>query len=475
MGSSAAETGTTPMPALRRRALLRAAALAPLAPVVAGCGIFGRPPVRVAVSWSGGELAAFRKVLAGLGALRGFEPMAYDVQPVPFGDDISTALAARGAGRLDVVMLPVLGELRRYRDILAPAPIAPWPKDSKTYTSLWHDLLFEPAPGARSEAGPRVPYGVPFKLSNKSCVWYSRDLFEKHSLRPPDTWDDWLALNRTLVKRRITPLALGAADGWALTDFFENVLLGTSPDTYDWLTTEADRQPLWSGETVRTALRRLAQLWGARDVLAGGVKGSLVRQFPDAVLEVFRYRRAAMAVAPDFAEPYARRFHHADGARREHDIATFPFPTIAERRPAPLVAGGDVAVLTSPSREDAKDLVRRLAHPLAPLPWIESPGGFLAANRETPVRSYTKQAEALASPMMPSPSTFRFDLSDQLGAVGGRDGMWRALRNFLVDIGGSAESAGSVESAADRFVAHMIAIEERESEAGDDRGGTDAG
>ena len=464
MSSPGAETLTAPVPALRRRTLLRVAALAPLTPTVAGC-FGGTSVVRVAVSWSAGELAAFRKVLAG------FTQLPYEVQPIPFGDDISTALAARGAGRLDVVMLPVVGELRRYRDILAPAPIDPWADDSKTYSKIWHDLLFEPAPGARSEAGPGVPYGVPFKLSNKSCVWYSRDLFEEYSLKPPASWDDWLALNSTLVKRGVTPLALGAADGWALTDFFENVLLGTSPETYDWLTTEADRRPLWSGETVRTALRRLAQLWGARDVLAGGVKGSLVRQFPDAVLEVFRYRRAAMAVAPDFAEPYARRFHHADGARREHDIATFPFPKIEERRRAPLVAGGDVAVLTSPPREDAEDLVRRLAQPLAPLPWIESPGGFLAANRETPVSSYTKQAEALARPMRSSTSTFRFDLSDQLGAVGGRDGMWRALRNFLVDVGGG-DSAGS---AADRFVAHMTAVEDRASEAGGELGGTDGG
>lgn len=464
MGSPAAETGTSPVPALRRRTLLRAAALAPFTPAVAGCG---PPVVRVAVSWSAGELAAFRKVLAGLDTLPGFAPMTYDVHPIPFGDDISTAPAARGAGRLDVVMLPLPGELRRHRDILATAPPDLWPAGSTTYAPIWRSLLFEPEPGATSEAATYVPYGVPFKLSNKSCVWYSRDLFGAHSLEPPASWDDWLALNRTLIARGVTPLALGAADGWALTDFFENVLLGTSRATYKRLTTEPDRRPLWSDETVRATLRRLAQLWGARDVLAGGVKGSLVRQFPDAVLEVFRYRRAAMAVAPDFAEPYARRFH-ADPARRSRDIGIFLFPRIEESR-APLVAGGDVAVLTSPARPEAVDLVRRLAQPLAPRPWIKSPGGFLAANLETPVNSYTKPAEKLAHSL--ESSAFQFDLSDQLGAVGGRDGMWRALRNFLVDVGGR----DSADSAADRFVAHMTAIEERESGAGDDLGGADGG
>jgi alpha-glucoside transport system substrate-binding protein len=469
MGSPATETGTSPVPALRRRTLLRAAALAPLTATVTGC-FRGTPVVRVAVSWSAGELAAFRRVLAGLDTLPGFAPMTYDVHPIPFGDDISTALAARGAGRLDVVMLPVLGELRRYQDILEPAPADLWPADSKTYSGIWRSLLF-PDRGARSEAPEPVPYGVPFKLSNKSCVWYSRQLFEAHSLEPPRSWDQWLALNHTLVNRGVTPLALGAADGWALTDFFENVLLGTKPTTYKRLTTQPERRPLWSGETVGATLRRLAQLWGARDVLAGGVKGSLVRQFPDAVLEVFRYRRAAMAVAPDFAEPYALRFH-ADKAHRAHDVATFPFPAIEERDPAPLVAGGDIAVLTSPARAEAVDLVRRLAQPLAPRPWIKSPGGFLAANLETPVASYTRQDRVLARRMRSS--TFQFDLSDQLGAVGGRDGMWRALRNFLVDVGGR-DSADSAESAADRFVAHMIAIEERESGAGDDLGGADGG
>lgn len=268
-------------PVPTRRTLLRAAALAPLAGAATGCGastVLGeRPTVRVAVSWSAGELAAFRSVLAGLNHLPGFGPMTYDVTPVPFGDDIGTAPSARGAGRLDLVMLPLPGELRRHLDTLAPIPTDLWPASpagsagsAARYAPVWRSLLFAADPRAGGpHAERRRAYGLPFKMSNKSAVWYDRDLFRRLRLRPPGTWAQWLRLNQTLRSAGVCPLALGVADGWSLTDFFENVLVGTSPSTYERLAGDpAHRPALWGSAPVRTCLRRLADLWGPAGTLA---------------------------------------------------------------------------------------------------------------------------------------------------------------------------------------------------------------
>ncbi|SDT06882.1 ABC transporter substrate-binding protein [Actinopolymorpha singaporensis] len=480
-----------------RRAVLRAAALTPLAVAATGCGgstVLGdRPTVRVAVSWSAGELGAFRDVLAGLNHLPGFGPMTYDVTPVPFGDDIGTAPAARGAGRLDLVMLPLPGELRRHLDTLAPIPTDLWPDSpvgsagsAARYAPVWRSLLFAAGPRANGP-GRLLPYGLPFKMSNKSAVWYDRDLFRRLHLRPPSTWAQWLRLNQALRSAGRRPLALGVADGWSLTDFFENVLVGTSPSTYERLARDpAHRPALWGSAPVRACLRRLADLWSPAGTLAGGVTGSLVRQFPEAVLEVFGYHRAAMVVVADYAEPYVRRFATGDGDNSPgrsssgrlpagHGsvrgsggtddpgrIGVFRFPRMSSDLPAPLVAGGDVMVLTRPAGPNAVDLLRRLAHPLAPRPWIASTGGFIAADHDTPAGSYSPQAAPLAAELRTG--TFHFDLSDQLGAVGSREGMWRALKDFLVDV--SPEHDGgegrTVDAAVERFVARMRLAEERE-------------
>ena len=47
----------------------------------------------------------------------------------------------------------------------------------------------------------------PALVGNSQLFFYRRDLFEKHSLRPPATWDDVLAAARTIHERE----ALGAA------------------------------------------------------------------------------------------------------------------------------------------------------------------------------------------------------------------------------------------------------------------------
>ncbi|NEW34462.1 hypothetical protein GV791_18140 [Nocardia cyriacigeorgica] len=88
---------------LARRTFLHAA----LAAALAGCGdgVLGTPgAVRIAVSWSGSELAAFRRVLEALG-------LAGSVDVIPLGDEIGTALTG-GRSAPELVMLPLAGRVR---------------------------------------------------------------------------------------------------------------------------------------------------------------------------------------------------------------------------------------------------------------------------------------------------------------------------------------------------------------------------
>jgi alpha-glucoside transport system substrate-binding protein len=399
------------MAGVHRRTVLRAGALVAVAGA-AGCSTIQRTTgvgdlVRVAVSWSATELAAFRSVLAGSGV--------DDYELIPFGDDIDAALGARTSGRPDVVALPRIG--------LVSANLAPLPDD------VWRPEYDEIA----GDNG--VHYGLPFKFAHKSVVWYRKKVFTDRGLQPPTTWDEWLTLNDKIIADPSlrAPLALGGADGWMLAGFFENILLRNFPDTYDELATPRHDPGLWQSNEVRRSFEMLADMWSRPGALTGGPDTALVQQFPDAVLEVFKYHRAVMVVAPDFAESVIRHF----GVPPD-EVDTFTFPAISTKA-GPLVRGGDLLVLTRPASQAAVELIRYLSTPLAPVPWIRDTGGFIAANPDTDPHWYSPTLARLAAELRANP--VRFDLADQLGAVGGRDGLQLVLQDFLRAVGGSREDA----------------------------------
>lgn len=403
------------MPEPGRRAVLRAAAAAGVA-AATGCtataDVLGlRPTVKVAVSWSGRELRAFREVLDAV------VPDDYVVEVIPLGDDIATAFGPRAPRRPDVVMLPQPGQVKSTLDDLEPLPQLPWP-----YAGVWDDLV--------RRGGVR--YGLPFKIAHKSAVWYRKSVFAEHGLEPPATWSGWLDLNGRLVRQGVAPLALAAGDGWVLTDVFENALLGLSPDTYRRLALADPPRPS-RDPAVGDALRLTGELWAMPGALAGGVDRSIVQQFPDAVVEVFGYRRGAMVQAPDFAELIIGEF-----AADRSDVGVFTVPPVVAGRPAPVVIGGDVAVLPAPAGEEAKDLIRRLAEPDATERWIRT-GGFLAANEQTPNGGYTPELAQLSGQLTGGATAF--DLSDQLGGLGGARGLQRVLHRFLTRVGGRGPGA----------------------------------
>lgn len=404
------------------------------------------PSVRVAVPWSANELAAFRAIIASL------RIDDYRVDPIPLGDNIDAAFGARSAGRPDVVLLPRIGLLKQHARDLEPLPgrlWEPWP-----YAPIWDRLVFLP-----DHAGGR-PYGLPFKVADASVVWYRRGLFAEHGLTPPGTWDEWLRLNRRLVGLGVAPLAVSAADGWMLTYVLANLVHAVcGPDMYERLAQPADpgdradlerHARLWTDAGVVRAFALFGELLGLPGAIAGGVDTAATRQFPDAVVDVYAYQRAAMVVAPDFAESVIRQF--ADAA----DAGVFAFPAVedaAGRSRTPHVLAGDVAVLTRPSTAHARDLVARLAAPDAPKPWIRGYGGFLAANTGTPASLYSPVLRPMAERMVGHEHDAVFDISDALGPLGVEEGLYRVLQDQLVRVGRGADAQESALESAGRMAA----------------------
>jgi alpha-glucoside transport system substrate-binding protein len=399
-----------------RRAVLRAAMALPAVPAVpalpalAGCAGL-RGSVRVAVPWSGWELARFREVLDGFTA---YSQLGTEV--VALGDDIGAALSARASGAPDVALLPRPGLVQDNKHHLEDVGDA-WKQPSVSFDTRWRELV-------KDKAGNRL-LGVPFKAANKSALWYRKDMLGD----PPTSLDEWFYECDRLIGVGQPPLALGAADGWPLSDLFENILLARYPETYREL---AGPQPRWQDDSVRSALTDLGGLLSRNGALAGGAERALITQFEDSLLQVFEYGEAAMVVAPDFAYPVVERYSRLDNV----GLVPFPGPN------STVMAGGDIAVLPSPGSEGGRKLIEWLATPKAGSLWARY-GGFIVPHEAVPAATYPYPAmlRELADELSKG---FEFDLSDGLGADG--DLLLGALQDFLETVGDG--HADQIEDAA---------------------------
>ncbi|SDZ16917.1 carbohydrate ABC transporter substrate-binding protein, CUT1 family [Micromonospora pattaloongensis] len=418
-----------------RRAMLRiaaAATAASTAQTLVGCGD-GVPSTQVAVVWSGAELQRFREVLRGYG-----QP----VHVLSAGDDIDAFLRARQlAGTSpDVAILSRPGLLTEYagRGWLAEL-------DGTLATRF-------PTKLRRLLRHRGRLYGLWVKAAHKSLLW------RLPSLAPaaPRTWGELLTATKELARaaRRSggpAPLSIGAADGWVLTDWFENVLADVAqPDTYDAL---AGAGADWRGPAVRAALDRLAELWSVDGAFPDGGRRALLTQHEESVIQVVARRRAAMVFEADFVDGVARRFRRGDEPLTPSRFPDAPAdPDVPdERRDRPLVIGGDVAVVLAGSRTGT-DLVTWLTGPDAFQPWVRA-GGYLSPNLAVSPAEYRDRLRAGLAREILNATDLRFDLSDRLRApFTGADGVgiWQIMQDFFADVTG-----GRVRGAVDRTTAQL--------------------
>lgn len=428
----------------KRRTVLQAAVLAPVLSACAPGVLFGHPAsVRIAVPWSGSELTAFRRVLGDAG-------LADTVAVLPLGDDIDTALQARGRSAPDLVMLPDIGRITELAvTTLRALPATLWADATgPRYPQQWQSLLWK----------GNALYGIPFKAADKSLLWYDRYAFGGTGPRDdPREWtvSEWPRRAAAATER--SPLALGAADGWVLADLFGNVLYSESPGDYrDLASTDGSRtRPRdWDRDAVRAGMRRLATLWSPENTFPGGLGATLTSQFPDSIRAVFEHRTAAMVAAPDFAEPIVRSCLRR--ARRPADaVGVMPFPAVEPGRPCPAIGGGDVIVANTSGAHNVEPVIEALTAPGAVAGWITDFGGFLAPSHLT-VPDHPPMLEPVADELH---SWTEFDFADLIGAAGRREGLWRALTDLLITVGDGR--GDRIDSAVEHAVRTLQDFERR--------------
>lgn len=373
--------------------------------------------LEVAAVWTGPEQANFKKVLAEFEKRTGAK-----VTFVPAQDPIINFLGSKIAGGQppDVAMLPQPGAIKQAVDKKWAKPLGAEALKElrKNYSQGWQDI---------GKVGGEQ-YGVYYKAANKSLVWYNATVFENAGASEPGTWDELLSTAQTVYDSGVTPFSIPGADGWPLTDWFENVYLSQAgPEKYDQL---AKHEIKWTDPTVKEALTTLAEIWGKKDYVAGGADGALQTQFPNSVTQTFTggdQPKAAMVYEGDFVQVNIAQTDAKIGT----DAKVFPFPKVGDT--APVVSGGDAAVVLKDS-EGAQALATFLASPDAAEIQAKL-GGYLSPNKNVDVSVYPNDVQrTIAKALIAAGDDFRFDMSDQAPqAFGGTPGKgeWKDLQDFL--------------------------------------------
>jgi alpha-glucoside transport system substrate-binding protein len=381
--------------------------------------------------WTGPEQKRFQAVL------NGFEKLYpnVSVKYTSGGDNTPTILstAIQGGNPPDLASIGQPGLLRDFANQGALKPIAfARATAARNYTADW--LKLGTVKGKL--------YGLFFKGANKSTVWYATAAFRTAGIKRPKTWPALLAAANTLRSSGTPAFSIGGADGWTLTDLFENIYLRQAgPARYDQLT--AHTIP-WTHPTVKAALKTMAQVFASNNMY-GGTSGALQTDFPTSVNNVWaKPPKAAMVIEADFVPGVA-----TTKATALKDYNVFEFPSIGGSPPA-VVGAGDIVVMFKDSAA-SQALVKYLATPAAATIAAKYSPGYSSPNKNVKPSAYSDVLNRATAIQLAHARTFRFDLSDLApSAFGGTvgQGLFKLFQDFLKNPSNVNGIASQMEAAA---------------------------
>ena len=434
----------------KRRFMLLALLVAALAFLAAGCGgdddeagdggatteeagggeaVSGN--ISVLAVWTGAEGEAFQAVLDGFTAENPDVKVSYKSAKEP-ATVLSTAV--EGGNPPDIAALPQPGFMTDFaqRGALKPIDFAE-ETIREGYSDSWLDL---------GTVDGKL-YGLFFKGANKSTVWYNVAAFEDAGVEPAENWEDFLANAETIKASGVAPFSIGGADGWTLTDLFENIYLRTAgPEKYDQLT---KHEIPWTDASVKEALTEMGKVLESGNI-AGGTSSALQTDFPTSVTQVFSDPpKAAQVLEGDFVGGVIAA---ETQAQPQEGFNVYAFPEIGDSGKV-VVGGGDVMVMFK-DNPAARALIEYLATPEAAQIWAEK-GGFSSPNKNVDEGVYPDDLTRQTATELANAEVFRFDMSDLMPGAFGSDAMFTLLQDFLKnpsDVDGIAQKLESAAASA---------------------------
>jgi alpha-glucoside transport system substrate-binding protein len=385
--------------------------------------------------WTGAEAASFAKVIAAFNQQYPNVKIKYK----PVGNNVPTVVgtAVAGGHPPDMADIAQPGLVKQFATQGHLKPI--------TYAKSAIAANFAPVWQQLGTVNGQL-YALVFKAANKSLVWYNVPAFKAAGVSAPKTWTQLLSDAKTLKQSGTPAYSIGGADGWTLTDLFENLYLRTYGQAkYMQL---SDHKIKWTDPSVVATLKEMAQVIGDTSNLAGGQAGAIQNGFNDSVTNAFSDPpKAAIVFEGDFVGGVITS---STKAKPNTGFNTAPFPAVKQGANANAVEiGGDLFV-TFRDTPAIEAFVKFLATPQAAEAWAKV-GGFGTGNKNVPASVYPDPITKATEAPIGQASAVVFDMSDlqpsSFGATTGQ-GEWGIFQDFLKNPSDANGIAQKLESAA---------------------------
>lgn len=266
-------------------------------------------------------------------------------------------------------------------------------------------------------------YGIWMRSDPKSLVWYSPGAFEMSGYAVPTSWDELMALTKTIAATGTSPWCLGMesgeATGWVGTDWVEDILLRTAgTEIYDqWVTHEIH----FNSPPVKAAVEIFGDL--VQNHVQGGAVGAISTPFGDAPAPLFDqppgcylHRQASFITdfLPDDIEP-------------GRDTQVFLLPG-KDSVTAPLLTGGLVIAMTN-NTPAAQLAMNYLATVTPHESWAAR--GYISPHRQVDLATYPNDGVRQMAEVLAQAETIRFDGSDLMPTAVGTGTFWSEMVNYV--------------------------------------------
>lgn len=268
--------------------------------------------------------------------------------------------------------------------------------------------------------------GIWNRVSVKSLVWYSPEMFDDAGYEVPATWDELIALSDQIVADGgvpwYGPMESGAATGWVGTDWIEDIMLRTtSLENYDkWVTGELRFQ----SPEVKRAFELMGQIYLNEDYMYGGVDATLDVTFFDSGVplvdgDVYLVKQGSSM--PTWLD-------EMPSIGPDGDINYFYFPPIDEEYGKPVLVAGDVFAVFN-DRPEVRAVAEFMTTGASLEAWIKA-GGTLGPHSDIPLDWYPPVDRGVAEILMNADSV-RFDGGDLMPGEVGAGTFWQGVVDYL--------------------------------------------
>lgn len=385
--------------------------------------------------WAATEQKAFQKVIDGFHKQYPNVTVTYASK----GNDIPTVLstAISGGSPPDMADIAQPGLMKQFVQQGKLKPI--------TYAQSTIGSNFSPAWEDLGKVNGKL-YGLLFKASNKSTLWYNVNVLKQAGVNAPKTWSQMVSEAKTIKASGTPAYSLCGSSGWTLTDIFENLYLRRwGQAKYDQL---SDHKIKWTDPSVTKSLQDMAQVVGDTGNIYGGPSGALQTDFPTCVDYAFDTPpKAAYNLQGDFV---SLEILQATKAKPAKDFNVVPFPAITSGANAKAVETGGDLIITFHDTPAVEAFMKYLASPQAAEIWAKL-GGFGSGNKNVPASVYPDPITKATEAPLAGATQVAFDMSDNqpaaFGATTGQ-GEWGIFQKFLQNPSSISSIQQQLESSA---------------------------